>query len=182
MSASPPHPQAPPVVPAQLRVRDTRSRSPALAAILSMMPGLGQVYVGYYQRGFVHAAVVASLITILASHTVERLSPLFGLFMTFFWLYNIIDAARRASLYNDALAGNPSIELPEDFKTPGIRGSVFGGIALIVAGFILLLNTRFGVSLDWVEQWWPVAPMIFGVYLLVRALQERRASQSNDSR
>jgi len=131
------------VVPAQLRVRDTRSRSPALAAILSMMPGLGQVYVGYYQRGFVHAAVVASLITILASHTVERLSPLFGLFMTFFWLYNIIDAARRASLYNDALAGNPSIELPEDFKTPGIRGSVFGGIALIVAGFILLLNTRF---------------------------------------
>src|SRR5580765_3468184 len=105
---TPPHLQPPPVVPAQFRVRDTRSKSPALAAILSMMPGLRQVYVGYYQRGFVHAAVVASLITILSSNTVERLSPLFGLFLTFFWLYNIIDAARRASLYNDALAGNPS--------------------------------------------------------------------------
>jgi len=47
--------------PAQFRVRDTRRKSPAIAAILSMMPGLGQVYVGYYQRGFVHAVVVASL-------------------------------------------------------------------------------------------------------------------------
>jgi len=177
-----PNPQPPPVVPAPVRMRDTRSKSPALAAILSMMPGLGQVYVGYYQRGFVHAAVVATLITILASGTFDRLSPLFGLFMAFFWLYNIIDAARRASLYNDALAGNPSIDLPQDFKTPGIRGSIIGGATLIAVGFILLLNTRFGISLDWVEQWWPVAPMIFGIYLLVRALQERRDSQSNDSR
>ena len=178
----PSHPPAPPVVPLQPRMRDSRSKSPAIAAILSMMPGLGQVYVGYYQRGFVHAAVIATLITIIASGTLERLIPLFGLFMSFFWLYNIIDAARRASLYNDALAGNPSIELPHDFKAPGIRGSIFGGGALIVGGFILLLNTRFGVSLDWVEQWWPVAPMIFGAYLLVHALQERRASQTSDSR
>jgi hypothetical protein len=178
----PSHPQAPPVVPLQMRMRDSRSKSPAIAAILSMMPGLGQVYVGYYQRGFVHAAVIATLITIMSSGTLDRLSPLFGLFTAFFWLYNIIDAARRAALYNDALAGNASIELPQDFKSPGIRGSIFGGAALIVGGFILLLNTRFGVSLDWVEQWWPVAPMIFGAYLLVRALQERRASQTSDSR
>src|SRR6266540_2183744 len=99
----PPYAQGPPMAPPQVRMRDTRSKSPALAAVLSMMPGLGQVYVGYYQRGFVHAAVIATLITILASGSVERLSPLFGLFMSFFWLYNIIDAARRASLYHDAL-------------------------------------------------------------------------------
>ncbi len=174
---APPYAQAPPLAPPQVRMRDTRSKSPALAAVLSMMPGLGQVYVGYYQRGFVHAAVIASLITIISSGALERLIPLFALFMSFFWLYNIIDAARRASLYNDALAGNPSIELPQDFKSPGIRGSIFGGAALIAVGFILLLHTRFGVSLDWVEEWWPVAPIIFGTYLFVRALQERRASQ-----
>ena len=44
----------------QMRMRDPRSKSPALAAILSMMPGLGQVYIGYYQRGFVHILVIAS--------------------------------------------------------------------------------------------------------------------------
>ena len=175
---APGHAQAPPLVAAPFRMRDTRSKSPAFAAILSAMPGLGQVYVGYYQRGFVHAGVVASLITIIASGAVEKLVPLLALFMAFFWLYNIIDAARRASLYNDALAGNPSIELPEDFKTPGIRGSIFGGATLVTIGFIMLLHTRFGVSLDWVEDWWPVAPMIFGAYLLGRAILERRASQS----
>jgi len=167
-----------PLPPPLVRMRDSRSKSPALAALLSMMPGLGQVYVGYYQRGFVHALVIASLISILSSGAVEGLNPLFSLFMAFFWLYNVIDAARRASLYNDAIAGNPTIELPQDFKTPGFRGSIFGGSALIAGGFILLLHTRFGISLDWVEQWWPVAPMIFGAYLLVRAIQERRAAES----
>jgi len=179
---APPYVRATTMAPPQPRLRDTRSKSPALAAVLSMMPGLGQVYVGYYQRGFVHAAVVATLVTILASGTLDRLNPLFALFMSFFWLYNIIDAARRASLYNDALAGNPSIELPQDFKMPGLQGSIFGGAALIVGGFILLLHTRFGVSLEWVEQWWPVAPMMFGAYLLARAIQDRRTSRTTDSR
>src|SRR2546422_10599989 len=179
---APPYVRATTMAPPQARLRDTRSKSPALAAVLSMMPGLGQVYVGYYKRGFVHAAVVASLVTILASGTLDRVTPLFALFMAFFWLYNIIDAARRASLYNDALAGNPSIELPQDFKTPGFRGSIAGGATLIVAGFILLLHTRFGMSLDWIEQWWPVAPMILGAYLLGRAIHERQTSQTGDSR
>src|SRR5438093_2100938 len=105
---APPYVRATTMAPPQARLRDTRSKSPALAAFLSMMPGLGQVYVGYYQRGFIHAAVIGSLVTILSSGAVEGLHPLFGLFMAFFWLYNVIDAARRASLYNDALAGHPS--------------------------------------------------------------------------
>src|SRR2546426_12676916 len=88
---APPYVRAKAMPPPQARLRDTRSKSPALAAVLSMMPGLGQVYVGYYQRGFVHAAVVATLVTILASGTLDRLNPLLALFMSFFWLYNIID-------------------------------------------------------------------------------------------
>jgi len=178
----PPYVQHFPTAQTQGRLRDTRSKSPALAAILSMMPGLGQVYVGYYQRGFVHAAVIASLVAILSSASLEGLAPLFGLFMSFFWLYNIIDAARRASLYNDALAGNPSIELPQDFKSPGLHGSILGGACFIAGGFILLLHTRFGMSLDWVQDWWPAAPMLFGVWLIVRALQERQASGTPASR
>src|SRR2546427_1032765 len=94
---APPYVQAAPTPPPQARLRDTRSKSAALAAVLSMMPGLGQVYVGYYQRGFVHAAVVATLVTILASGTLDRLNPLLALFLSLFWLYNIIYTARPAS-------------------------------------------------------------------------------------
>jgi hypothetical protein len=160
--------------------RDPRSKSPALAALLSSMPGLGQVYVGYYQRGFVHIIVVASIIALLASGQLSALIPLLGLFLAFFWLYNMIDAARHAALYNETLAGRAAVEPPQDFRMPGLQGSLLGGAILIAIGFILLLNTRFGVSLAWVEDWWPVAPMLVGAYLLVRAIQERRASDSSE--
>ena len=33
---------------------DPRRKSPVLALVLSLMPGLGQVYVGYYNQGFIN--------------------------------------------------------------------------------------------------------------------------------
>lgn len=158
---------------------DPRRKSPVLACMLSMMPGLGQVYVGYYQRGFIHAIVVAILITVLASNSLLQLTPLVAIFLAFFGLYNIIDAGRRATLYNQVLAGGSDIELPEDFKSPTIGGSIFGGLALLVIGFVMLLNTRFGVSLEWLEEWWPAIVMIFGAYLLMKALKERSTAQQD---
>src|SRR5437867_13104988 len=77
---APPYVRATTMAPPQARLRDTRSKSPAVAAVLSMMPGLGQLQLGYYQRGFLHAAVVATLVTILASGAPHRLSPPFALF------------------------------------------------------------------------------------------------------
>jgi hypothetical protein len=32
------------------------------------------------------------------------------------------------------------------------------------------------VSLDWLEEWWPAAPILLGAYLLVKAIQERRGA------
>ena len=42
-------------------------KSPLVATLLSCMPGLGQIYVGYYQQGFINMLVVASTIAILSS-------------------------------------------------------------------------------------------------------------------
>ena len=140
------------------------------------MPGLGQVYVGYYQRGFIHAIVVAVLITLLAGGGAVPLIPLFGLFLAFFWLYNVVDAGRRAALYNEVLAGRTDVELPQDLKTPGLGGSVVGGVAIALVGFVLLLHTRFGVSLAWIEEWWPLALIGFGAYLVYKARQEKTAA------
>jgi len=154
--------------------QDLRSKNPMLAAFLSLCPGLGQVYVGYYPRGFVNIIVTAGIISILAStRGYHAYQPLLGVFLVFFWLYNMIDAARIASLYNQAMAGGREPELPEGFQLPGMGGSIFGGAILIVAGFALLLHTRWGMRLDWLEEWWPVFPMLFGGYLLMKALRER---------
>ena len=157
-------------------VDDPRRKSPALACILSIMPGLGQVYVGYYQRGFVHALVVATLISVLSSQDEHSaLVPLGALFLVFFWLYNIIDAGRRAALFNHALAGGEAIELPKDLTLPsGMRGSIAGGVVLIVLGGILLSHTAYGFSLEWLEDWWPAGLLIFGTYLLTKGVLERQ--------
>ena len=67
-------------------VNDPRRKKPFLATVLSIMPGLGQVYVGYYKRGFIHAFTVGFLITFLATG-VSPLTPLAGIFLAFFWLW-----------------------------------------------------------------------------------------------
>lgn len=164
-------------VPAMSLVGDPRRKSSIFASFLSAMPGLGQVYVGYYQRGFIHAIVVSTLIALLATG-LGPLTPLAALFLAFFWLYNIVDAGRRAMLYNEALAGRTGIELPQDLKAPAFAGSIPGGLALAVVGGVLLSHTRFGVSLDWLNEWWPAALIVFGIYLVVRSVMSRTVTSA----
>ena len=154
-----------------------RRKSQALAGVLSCMPGLGQIYVGYYRRGFTNLIVVASVITILTMRETGPLIPLFALFLAFFWLYNIIDAVRIAGLYNDAVLGFGPEDLRRELVLTGARGSLGGGIALVAAGFLFLLHTLFDVPLDWLKDWWPVLPIGFGIYLLWRGIQDRRAKE-----
>ena len=156
-----------------LMPEDPRSKSPILAAVLSLMPGLGQVYIGYYVLGFINILVIASLITLLA-HGIGDLEPLAGLFLAFYWLYNVVDAARRAAFYNQALAGLGPMELPTDIEMPGSRGSLFGGIVLIVLGGLALAYTRFNVSLAWLEHWWPLALVFAGAYLIYKSLAAKK--------
>ena len=175
----PPPPQPPPAPQAEWRpqvapvAHDPRRKSPVLACILSAMPGLGQVYVGYYKLGFIHMVIFGSTIAFLANEIILPLMPLVGIFLPFFVLYNIIDAGRRAAYYNQALAGIDGVELPAEMSLPAPGGSIAGGVVLIVVGVILLSNTAFEFSLDWLEDWWPGAPILFGAWLLFRGIGER---------
>jgi hypothetical protein len=155
-----------------------RQKSPALACILSVVPGLGQIYVGYYGLGFLHAIVAAGVFSILVTTDpgTFELFPMLMVFFVFFMLYNIVDAGRRAALYNLAIAGVPGVELPQPLSVPRFGGSIFAGSVFVVGGFLLLLHTKFEYSLAWMEDWWPVAPMIFGVFLIYRAIQERKGA------
>jgi len=152
---------------------DPRKKSVMLAALLSAMPGLGQVYVGYYPQGFAHILTICASFALIESHVLnERLEPMVGLFIAFFWLYNVVDAGRRASLYNQALSGLRPMDLPENGKVPLRFGSMAGGVALIVVGLVLFSNTMFGIPLDWVAQWWPMGLVGVGAWLVIA---DRRA-------
>ena len=162
---------APP--PRAVRSGDPARKSPALATVLSLMPGLGQIYVGYYQQGFINMAVVATTITILSSG-VRGAEPLFGLFIAFFWLYNMIDANRRAHHYNRVLDGLGGENVPEEFQGPGARGSLPAGILLTVIGVLFLLDLNTDLSLDWIENWWPLFLIGGGVWMIVKARRQAR--------
>jgi hypothetical protein len=157
---------------------DPRRKSPVLALVLSAMPGLGQIYVGYYQQGFTNALVVASLIGVLNSHGARDAEPLFGIFLAFFWLYNVIDAWRRATFYNNALAGIGPATLPDDFAVTAGRGTLAGGIAVVAIGLVLLSNTLFGVPLDWIEKWWPLALVAVGLWLIYPSFAPKKPDQA----
>lgn len=156
---------------------DPLRRSPFLATLLSFVPGLGQVYVGYYQLGFIHAIVISVILALLASGDLGPLIPLLSVFMGFFWLYNVVDAGRRAILVNEALAGRGDFKLPKDFTAPGLQGTVLGGSILVGIGFLILARTLFGVSLEWMESWWPVAIVAFGAYLIIKARSDGGSSR-----
>jgi hypothetical protein len=161
---------------------DPRRKSPILASILSFMPGLGQIYVGYYRLGFIHILVVGSCVALLNEMTGDGPAPMLGFFLAFFWMYNIIDAGRRAALYNLALEGGQAIDLPGAVPEPKMGGALFAGLLLIIAGIIFLTNTLFGLSLDWIEQWWPIAPIGIGIYLVVRWMMDRAEKQETPTR
>ena len=150
---------------------DPRFKSPLVATVLSLMPGLGQVYLGYIQQGLTYFGIVAVLITILASDP-GALTPFFGLSLAFCWLFNFVDANRRAHLLNLITAGLPPGELPQDLLMANFKGSVLGGLALIVIGGITLAHLRFGLPLAWLEHWWPVAVIALGVHLVWKAAKK----------
>ena len=149
-------------------------KSPVLATMLSAMPGLGQVYVGYYQQGFINILVVASCIAALNSNISRGLEPFLGVFLAFFWIFNMIDANRRAHHYNRSVEGLGGEEVPDDFKLPRSGGSLFGGVALVVIGLLFILDLNFNVSMAWVENWWPLLVVAFGANLIYKARQKAK--------
>jgi hypothetical protein len=159
------------------RSSDPRRKSPFFAGFLSLMPGLGQIYVGYYQRGFLHVLVAGSVLSLLiAGGNTGNVAffPLGIVFLIFFELYNVIDASRRAVMYNLSLDGVEQAVLPDDLTEMSLGGSFVGGGVLLVFGLIALSNSLFGLSLEWLEKWWPFAPIGLGAYLVYRAYLDRK--------
>ena len=143
---------------------------------MSIVPGLGQVYVGYYRVGFTHIITILSLIALAATEAVEEISPAFVFFALFFWLHGIIDAGRRAAHYNHALRGGAGIDLPSGLPS-GEAPSIGSGMALIVIGVVLLSHTAFDQPLEWLRDWWPLGPIGVGVYFVMRGVIDRAVKQ-----
>ncbi len=59
-------------------------KSPVLVGILSFLPGLGQVYVGYYRHGFIHGLIFALAIAFAQTLPAQGLNVMFRVMIPFF--------------------------------------------------------------------------------------------------
>jgi hypothetical protein len=171
-------PAAAPVAPAPVApaVPAIGRKNPGLAALLSLFPGMGNIYNGLYMRGVTFFLVVVSLIGIASDG-----HDLFAAAVVFFWLFNVIDAYRQATLINYGYAQDLGlIDLPRHPRAS--QGGVAAGVLLALIGLVALLERYFDIRLDWLFDLWPFALVLLGGWLIWASLRDRRRAQAAEPR
>lgn len=152
------------------RRRDLPYKIPTLAGVLSaLMPGLGQVYVGYFQLGITIGLIFAGCITVLSSEAAEGIEPLFGISLAFTYLFGIVDASRRATLYNRYLEGLGGDDVVPELASVGWGGSRAGGVILVLIGLLLSAKTMLDIDMEWLSDVWPLGLIGLGIWLILKA-------------
>lgn len=162
--------QSPPSVPPLLK-------RPFVAGVLSLFPGIGNVYNGLYLRGILFFTVIACLLA-LGSEKGQEHSVL-GFVIAFVWIFNVLDAYRQARLINYGYAQDLGQEdLPKIPKAG--QGGLLAGILLIILGVVASLQLYLGIDLSWTLRYWPLGILAFGAYLVVAWARERRRREEAD--
>ncbi len=150
-----------------------RKSSPIVAALLSIVPGLGAAYNGQTSKAIVHFTVFASFFQ-MATVTDGVAFFILGALGT--WLFAMVDAYRTAQLMRAGLA--PDAE--HDAITRRLYGNpIAWGATLVVLGTLFLLHTMFGVNLP-VREFLPVALVVLGAYMIFDRAQRRRVDDARE--
>lgn len=150
---------------ADQRNRQKRSRSPVLAAILSVIfPGAGFFYLGNVLKGVAYIIVFAMLIAleVHASDYASRVLEIvvFGLLIAGFYIFQIIES------YNDARALNISPVDGNEQKSQE-EMSLFGSILVLVLGVVFLLVNFDVLTLGQIIKLWPLLLVAFGLKFIL---------------
>jgi hypothetical protein len=143
--------------------------NPTVAGILGAIPlGLGAVYCGQYAKGLAHLGIVVLAIVGLSSDLPWQADMVLGIFLGFFWVYQILDAVRTAKALQ---AGEPAPDpfglaqtfgTGEKFETTKVPAAA---AILIGLGVLFLINTVFDFSL---HRFWPIILIVLGVWLFAK--------------
>src|ERR1700756_3819327 len=111
--------------------------NPTVAGILGAIPlGLGAVYCGQYVKGLVYLGIAVLTIVVQSQNIPGLAHAAIGLFMGFFWIYQIIDSVRTARAIQ---LGTPA---PDPFGLVSIfGGSTTGAVDASTSGVIPQGNT-----------------------------------------
>ena len=145
-------------------VKDLRipTDAPKRAAALSLIPGMGAVYNGEYQKAITQFAIFAALVIMG-----DSVNGVFGFGAFVFLIFTMFDSYRvaEANLRN-RLEAKPVKESPAKDRTVAAWG-----ILLIVLG-VLFMAKNF-IRYDFLHRLWPIAFIALGAYIVYRSLRDR---------
>ena len=131
-------------------------RSPAATFWLSLLPGLGHLYLGQLQKGILFAIAAFGLIRLAG----EADGAILLVFIV--WLYSMLDAHRSAQEINRA------IDAGIEPAPTGMALNKYWGWGLIAAGILLTLVSRGTIDVDAILEFWPVVLILLGIRILWR--------------
>jgi len=149
--------------------------NPAVAGILAgFFPfGVGAVYTGQYAKGLAHLAIFGVLIAGISAsdngHS-EALGVICGIAISFFYIYQIVDAVRSAHAIQAGLPPPDPYGLAATFSGgTKIEASKvpMGAIVLILLGVLFLLHTM-GLGEFGMDRFWPVILIFIGGWMFLR--------------
>ena len=150
-------------------------KQPLLAAVLSLFPGVGNLYNGLYMRGLAFFLICASMIVLTATQ-----EPLFGLGIAFFWIFNMVDAYRQATLINYGYGQDLGIDEPPKMAAAGQGGLMVGIILFLIGGIALLEQLDVRIDLAWLFDFWPLFLMAIGAWLIFDTVREKMKKKEEE--
>ena len=151
--------------------------SPEAAFFLGLIPGVGAIYNAEYFKAALHLLIFGTLVTIV--DTVGRnAEALFGLLAFGFYAYMPFEAYYTAKKRKLAREGinliTPFDQLNEQMgQFGGIE--LWGGIGLVLAGSLFLLDNFGIVSMEELGRFWPALLILAGVAFISRFVKGNKA-------
>ncbi|HEX3822397.1 MAG TPA: DUF5668 domain-containing protein [Candidatus Sulfotelmatobacter sp.] len=151
--------------------------NPTVAGILGAIPlGLGAVYCGQYAKGLVYLGIFVTCIVGFSADLPWQGYAALGIFLGFFWVYQILDSIRTAKAIQSGEPAPDPLGLVQMFggSTPGEKPAATetstnipaAAAVLIGLGVLFLINTVFDFSL---HRYWPLILIVLGVWLFAKS-------------
>ncbi len=150
-------------------------KNPGAAGALGIIPGMGHLYLGLYQR----AAILFGVWVLFISVAGHSHGPFPGIAIPFWMVFSIIDASRQAKAIN--ATGRPESNILGSDEPVRVSGSLTAGLLLILIGGFLLLDRLVTIDLSFLNDWWPVLLVAFGAWQVFRHYQGKRPASSEGS-
>jgi TM2 domain-containing membrane protein YozV len=144
-------------------------KSPILALVLSLFPGIGQIYNGQPAKALAFFFGWVGSIYLTA-----EANPFFAFLIAFTYFYNLVDAWRTASAINARHAGGLGLAEEDATESPA------WGAVLMGVGALLLLNNLGWLRLAALHRYWPLVLIAAGGAFLYGSVQRAKRDGGSD--